>query len=269
MALSACRPKAPAAGKSWRRSLWLAVAMLWLVTASALLPLSAEAADDITPAQRKAFEGLVHDYLMNHPDVLLDALQNAEDKIKSDAQDKAAAALTSHKKDVFDDPGSPVGGNPKGDVSLVEFFDYRCPYCKQMEPALEKLLGSDHDLRFVYKEFPILGDDSVAASRAALASRKQGKYDAFHRALMNLKGAIDEPAVMKVAASVGLDTARLKRDMAGDDIDRMLKANLDLADALDVHGTPGFIVGDQIVASAVSFDSLKKLIDTARQKKPG
>jgi protein-disulfide isomerase len=198
--------------------------------------------------------------------MLLEALQIAEDKAKGEEHDKASAALASHRQEVFDDPNTPVGGNPNGDVSLVEFFDYRCPYCKQVEPALEKLLGEDAKLRFVYKEFPVLGPDSVTASRAALAARKQGKYDAYRRAMMALKGQIDADAVFKVAGSVGLDVDRLKRDMTDPEIDKSLKANVKLADALDIRGTPGFVIGDDIVPGAISLDELKGMIDKARKK---
>jgi protein-disulfide isomerase len=247
-----------------RARLW-AVA-LWLGAVVALLPAVAAAAADFTPEQRRAIEAIIRDYLTKNPDVMLDALQAAEDKIKSDTHDKASAALKARRHEIFDDPDAPVGGNPKGDVSLVEFFDYRCPYCKEVEPALEALLGEDRQLRFVYKEFPVLGPESVTAARAALAARQQGKYDAFHRAMMAMKGQINEAAVFKVASSVGLDIERLKRDMAAPDIDRILKANLDLADALDIRGTPGFVIGDEIVPGAVSLDDLKQLIVTARRK---
>ena len=151
-------------------------------------------------------------------------------------------------------------------MSLVEFFDYRCPYCKQVEPSLEALLGEDRQLRFVYKEFPVLGPESVTASRAALASRKQDKYDVFHRALMALKGQINDAAVFRTAESVGLDVDRLKRDMTGPEIARTIKANTDLAEALDIRGTPGFVVGDEIVPGAVDLAGLKELIATARKK---
>jgi len=219
-----------------------------------------------TPEQRKEIEAIIHDYLVNNPDVLVDVLQAAEDKMKADSRVKAEAALGTRRKDLLEDPDSPVAGNPQGDVTLVEFFDYRCPYCKQVEPALEKLIADDRQLRFVYKEFPVLGQDSVLASRAALASRKQGKYDAFHRAMMALKGQIDEAAVYKVAGSVGLDVDRLKKDMASPDIARALKANADLADALDIRGTPGFVIGNEIVPGAVDLKSLKALIADARKK---
>src|SRR5438046_5273921 len=190
----------------------------------------------------------------------------AEDKMKGDAKDKAAQALSTRRREIFEDPDTPVAGNPNGDVSLVEFFDYRCPYCKQVEPSLEALLGEDRQLRLVYKEFPVLGPESVTASKAALAARKQGKYDAFHRAMMTLKGQINETAVYKTAESVGVDVDRLKRDMAAPEIARALKANTELADALDIRGTPGFIVGNEIVPGAIDLASLKQLIATARKK---
>jgi protein-disulfide isomerase len=252
-------PPSPRAG-SWL----LAAALLAAVMAVLMPPVSLAA--DFTPDQRKAIESIIHDYLTKNPDVLLDALQAAEDKMKGDAKDKAAQALTTRRREIFEDPDTPIAGNPNGDVSLVEFFDYRCPYCKQVEPSLEALLGEDRQLRLVYKEFPVLGPESVTASKAALAARKQGKYDAFHRAMMTLKGQINETAVYKTAESVGVDVDRLKRDMAAPEIARALKANTELADALDIRGTPGFIVGNEIVPGAIDLASLKQLIATARKK---
>jgi protein-disulfide isomerase len=230
------------------------------------LPLHASLAADFTPDQRKAIEAIIRDYLTKNPDVLIDALQAAEDKMKGDAKDKAAQALSTRRREIFEDPDTPFAGNPNGDVSLVEFFDYRCPYCKQVEPSLEALIGEDRQLRIVYKEFPVLGPESMTASKAALAARKQGKYDALHRALMALKGQINDTAVFKTAESVGLDVDRLKRDMAAPEISRALKANTELADALDIRGTPGFVVGNEIVPGAIDLASLKQLIATARKK---
>lgn len=246
------------------RRLWPSLVLGVLLAAAAVLPPASAA--DFTPEQRQAIEAIIHDYLTKHPEAMIEALQAAEDKLKSEAHDKASAALSDRRHDIFDDPDTPVGGNPKGDVSVVEFFDYRCPYCKQVEPALEALLAQDKQLRFVYKEFPVLGPESVAASKAALAARRQGKYDAFHRAMMALKGQINEAAVMQVAGSVGLDVERLQRDMAAPEIEQTLKANLQLAEALDIRGTPGFVIGSEIVPGAVSLDTLKQLIDAARHK---
>jgi len=225
------------------------------------------AAADITPEQRQQIETIVHDYLLKNPDVLLDALQAAKAKLESDAKSKAAAALMSRRQELLNDPESPVGGNRNGDVSLVEFFDYRCPYCKQVEPSLEKLLADDHQLRFVYKEMPVLGPESTLAARVALAARKQGKYEAFHTAMMGTKGQITEAVIFGVASAAGLDVDRLKRDMADPQIDKTLKANLDLAEALDIQGTPGFVIGKEIVPGAVDIETLRQYIADARSGK--
>jgi protein-disulfide isomerase len=240
---------------------------VWLAAMLLAVAAPAQAADSPTQ-QRQVIEAVIHDYLIQHPDVLLNVLQAAQDKMKAEARNKALATLIDRRQEIFDDLGSPVGGNPKGDITLVEFFDYRCPYCKQVEPALDALVRQDKQLRFVYKEFPVLGPTSVTASRAALAARAQGKYDTFHKAMMALKGQIDDHAVFQVAGSVGLDIAQLKRDMEAPEIDKALKANINLAEALDIHGTPGFVIGDQIVPGAVSLDELKQMIMSARKKQP-
>jgi len=246
------------------RRLW--ALLLWASAVLALMPLGPAAAAEFTPEQRQAIEGIIRDFMQKNPEALLDALQAAKDKMEGEAHDKASAALAARRHEVFDDPDAPVAGNPKGNATLVEFFDYRCPYCKQVEPSLDALLSEDRQLRFVYKEFPVLGPESVSAARAALAARKQDKYDAMHHALMALKGQIDEAALFRVASSVGLDVERLKRDMTAPDIDRMLKANINLAGALDIRGTPGFVIGNEIVPGAIGLDALRQLIDTARGK---
>jgi len=223
-------------------------------------------AEELAPEQRQAIENLIHDYLLQHPDVLIDALRAAEQKLKSDVDEKAKRALAARRKEIFDDPTTPVRGNPKGDVTLVEFFDYRCPYCKQVQPRLEQLLAGDHELRIAYKEFPILGAVSVTAARAALAAQQQGKYEPFHNAMMAASGQITDDTVYEVAKTVGLDLDRLKRDMATPEIDAALKANHALAEALDINGTPGFVIGDQIVPGAIELSSLKELAAEARRK---
>jgi protein-disulfide isomerase len=224
------------------------------------------AAEEITPEQRKAIEAIIHDYLMKNPDVLIDALREAEAKANSDADTKAAQVLRDRRHEVFDDPATPVGGNPQGDVTIVEFFDYRCPYCKQVHPAIQKLLDQDRKLRFVYKEFPVLGEQSDIAAHAALAARLQGRYEAFHDAMMAAKGQISEEVVYRVAGSVGLDVDRLKRDMTDPEIDRALSANRALAKALELRGTPGFIIGDHIVPGAIDLDALKTMVADARKQ---
>ena len=225
-----------------------------LLAALALAPARPAAADQFTADQKAEIQGIIKDFLANHPDMLMQAIQDADDKLKNEAKDKAKQALADHNQQVFNDPQSPTAGNPKGDVTLVEFFDYRCPYCKQVEPSLEKLLGDDKNLRFVYKEFPVLGADSELAAHVALAAKLQGKYDAFHRAMMAAPGHPDEAVIYKVAETVGLDINRLKQDAKSPEIDNQLKANLDLGNLLSIDGTPGFIVGTTIVPGAISLD---------------
>src|SRR5713101_6662587 len=206
-----------------RRLPLVALVLVWVCLAAGL-PRSIEAAD-ITPAQRQAIEGIIHDYLVQNPDVLIEALRKAEEKMSRDAEDKASKALVDRQREIFDDPATPVGGNPHGDVAIVEFFDYRCPYCKQVQPAIQSLLDQDRNLRFIYKELPVLGPQSVVAAHAALAAKMQGKYEAFHTAMMATKGQIGDDAVYRVAGAVGLDVDRLRRDMATPEVVQAVKAN--------------------------------------------
>ena len=157
------------------------VILAWACGSIAALPAHST---EMPAAQRQEIEEIVHDYLIKNPEVLIEALQAAKDKLHRDAEAKAEKALDDHRSEIFEDPATPVGGDAEGDVTIVEFFDYRCPYCKQVQPSLETLLKADHKLRFVYKEMPVLGAASVAAAHAALAAQRQGKYAAFHTAMM-------------------------------------------------------------------------------------
>ena len=241
-------------------------ALLTLVLmAFAGAPAARTQAADVSAVQRQAIDSMIHDYLMQHPDVLIAALRAAQDKLDRDNTAKASQAVASHRQQIFNDPATPVQGSRDGNATLVEFFDYRCPYCKPVQPALESLLHQDPKLRVIYKEFPILGPVSLIASQAALAAQRQGKYDAFHAAMMSARGQITDDTVYQVAGSVGLDVGRLKRDMATPEIAQQLKANLELADALEIHGTPAFIIGDRVVPGAVDLDQLKTMIADTRK----
>ena len=232
----------------------------------AAAPIGSARAAETAPAQRQDIDAMIHDYLMQHPDVLVAALRAAEDKLSRDTDAKASQAVAQNRHQIFDDPATPVGGNPQGNATIVEFFDYRCPYCKEVQPSLETLLKQDPKLRIVYKEFPILGPVSMTAARAALAAQRQGKYDAFHAAMMAARGNITDATVYQVAASVGLDVDRLKHDMAAPEIAQQLKANVALAETLDVHGTPALVVGDRVVPGAVDLSQLKTMVADARKQ---
>ena len=239
--------------------------LLAAFVAATVLIRPAMADDALTPGQKSAVDQAIHDYLVNHPEVLLDALKAAQQQSDQQAAEHSRSMIIAKRQELLEDPDDLVQGNPTGDTTLVEFFDYRCPYCKEIEPALDALLHEDSKLRIVYKEFPVLGEASIFATRVALAAKKQGKYAEFHHAMMTVKGNISDDTVLKVAASVGLNTAKIKADMGAPEIDRLIKANYDLAETLNVQGTPGLIVGDTMIPGAVDIDTLRKDIAAARK----
>jgi protein-disulfide isomerase len=210
------------------------------------------------------FDQRVRDYILAHPEVLVEALQSLDARQRAGEAAAAKAALAERADDLFHDKESPVGGNAQGDVTLVEFFDYNCPYCRQVAPIMEQAVADDPQLRIVYKEFPILGPDSMFAARAALAADRQGKYGEFHKALYAVKTRVTEAVVLKVAAEIGLDAARLKSDMQQPEIEGSIGRNAELAQTLKITGTPGFVVGDQIFPGATDLETMKKLIERAR-----
>ncbi|HLI19958.1 MAG TPA: DsbA family protein [Stellaceae bacterium] len=246
--------------------------LVFALASSALMPRLAAAdssppPSSAMPQDRAALDRAIHDYLMNHPDVVLDALKAGQQQADANAAEQSRRTIISKRKELIDDPDDLVQGNPKGDVTLVEFFDYRCPYCKEVEPALDALLKEDGKLRIVYKEFPILGEASVYATHVALAAEKQGKYAEFHRAMMATKGNIDDATVLSVAASIGLDMTKLKADMTAAATDKLIDKNYALADSLNIQGTPAIIIGDTLIPGATDIDSLRK--DIAALRKSG
>ncbi|WP_374443925.1 DsbA family protein [Stella sp.] len=222
-------------------------------------------AQSLSPQQRQEVEAVLRDYLKRNPEFLIEVLQAAEEKQQANQLARARDTIVAERRELTQNPADPVGGNPKGDVTIVEFFDYRCPYCKQVKPIVEQVLKQDRNVRVVYKEFPILGRDSVYASRAALAAMKQDKYLPFHHALMAYRGQLGEEAVMTVARQTGLDVERLKRDMDNPAVEQTIAANRALAERIGIRGTPAFIVGDDLVPGAVDPGSLKALVDKARK----
>jgi protein-disulfide isomerase len=216
--------------------------------------------------QSEAIGELVRQYILDHPEVLLEALQIYEQRQQAAAAERQQAALTAEVEALTRDPGAPVIGNPAGDVTLVEFFDYRCPYCKQMTDTLAQLIEEDPNLRLVMKEFPILSAESLMAARAALAAQNQGKYESFHFALMEGGGGFTEDEIMAVADSVGLDVAQLQADMQDPEIEAALRRNNSLAERIGVTGTPAFVVGDTLLTGATSLEQLRALIAEARAK---
>jgi protein-disulfide isomerase len=240
---------------------------LSLVLLFGALPSLAQDEQIFTQKQQEALKKLVHDYLMENPAIIAEAIEALRQKEDLAADLAAKKTMAERKDEIFNDPDTPVIGNPKGDVTLVEFFDYRCPYCKAMSEQIFETVKSDGKIKLVLKEFPVLGPDSVTAARAALAAREQKKYEEFHKAMMRLKEPVTEKVVLKVAGEVGVNVERLKKDMDDQKIDTILRNNIRLAHDLDISGTPAFIVGDQLVPGSISQQSLKQLIEQTRKAK--
>jgi protein-disulfide isomerase len=236
-----------------------------LVLAAALLlaggPLHAA---EPTPADIDLIQKVVRDYLAAHPEVIIEAIKAYQDKQASLQVTKTKQTIAALKDEIFKDAGTPVGGNPDGDVSIVEFFDYRCPYCKAVAPDLAKALAADGKVRLVYKEFPILGPSSVTAAKAALAAQAQGKYQPLHDKLMAYKGNLDDAAIFAMAADAGLDVARLKRDMETPAVKDVIDRTYKLADKLQIQGTPAFIIGEELIPGVASVEDLTAAVKRAR-----
>ncbi|HXT78911.1 MAG TPA: DsbA family protein [Acetobacteraceae bacterium] len=238
-----------------------------LISAVVLLVLMATTplavAAEFTPAQRAEIVSIVRDALRRDPSILRDAVAalQAEEGERSHASARAAIAAAG---DRLISPDDPVAGNPKGDVTIVEFFDTRCPYCRKMEPAMARLLAEDHGVRLVFKDLPILGPASVLGSKALLAAQKQGGYEKLREAVMHLPPNTTRAMIEEEAGKLGLDWSRLSHDMEDPAVQSRIQANLDLAQSLGIQGTPAFIVGGDLIPGAVAFDDLKKAVDQVR-----
>jgi protein-disulfide isomerase len=227
----------------------------------------AVAQDSGTPLSREAVEAIVREYLLNNPELIMESVRAYQQRQQARERERVAGVLAARSAELWQDPDAPVAGHPSGDVTVVEFFDYRCGYCKSVAPAVRQLLEQDPNVRLVYKEFPILGPDSVVAARAALAARAQGHYVAFHNALMAANGgALTLADVLRIAGQVKLDTARLQADMEGPEIRALVQKNFALAQELGIRGTPAFVVGTEIVPGAMDLAALKELVARARAK---
>lgn len=235
----------------------LALALLGLLSAG---PASA---DEFTPAQRAEIVRILREALKKDPSILRDAVEAMKADDARHAADETRAIILAHRGALVS-PDDPVAGNKDGAVAVVEFYDTRCPYCRQMEPTMATFLRQNHDVRLVYKDLPILGPASVLAARALLAAQKQGGYDKLRAALMQAPPDFTKDGILGLARKVGLDAARLDRDMADPAIETRLKANLGLARALGIDGTPALVIGDQLIPGAIELTELEKDVAAAR-----
>ena len=211
-----------------------------------------------------AVGAIVREYLLAHPEVIEEAVQVLRARREREQHRRARAAIAQHAEALLAHPMSPVSGAADGDVTVVEFFDYQCGYCKRVLGPMLELLDTDARVRVVWKEFPVLGPVSRFAARAAMAAARQGRYQAFHVSLMGVRERLSEPAVIETAAAVGLDVERLRRDMDDPAIDAYLEETAQLAAALGIGGTPAFVIGDTLVPGAVDGARLEAIVAQAR-----
>ncbi len=249
---------------SLRLAIPMAAAMLLALPAAASAQKPTFSAD-----QRHEIEGIVKDYLIQHPEVLHEVMVEL-DKRQQDAEAaQHRAAVRDNNATLLRSPHQVVLGNPQGNVTMVEFFDYNCGFCKRALPDMLTLLKTDHNLKFVLKEFPVLGEGSVEAARVAVAARMQDasgkKYIEFHQKLLGGRGPADKARALAVAKEVGFDMARIEKDMGSDEVKKTIDEDMKLADALGVSGTPTYVVGDEVVVGAVGLDALKEKIAAERK----
>lgn len=231
-------------------------------------------ADSFTPDQKKEMEKIIHDYLVSNPEVLIEASQSLQQKQQQSMQEQAKSAISENASLLFNEKLA-VAGNPKGNVTLVEFFDYQCIHCKKMQPIVSSLVKKDSNLRVIYKELPIFGKTSELASQVALAAAMQGKYQEIHDAFLNLEKRLDESLIMDTAKSVGLDMEKLKTDMDSATVTNALDENRKLAEKMHLMGTPAFIIAStpngqfkadsepSFVPGAASEEALQEMIQKA------
>jgi protein-disulfide isomerase len=228
-------------------------------------PAAPATGEGLSARQRQEVVEVLRQALRQDPSILREAIvamQAAEEDNRATAQ---RSAIATHADALLRNAADPVKGNPQGNVTLVEFFDARCGYCKILHPTMQQLLQADPNIRVVMKDLPILGPNSVVASRALLAAQRQGKYVQFQDALMRLRGEPTEAVLKTEAERVGLDWARLRRDMEDPAIAQRLEANVALAQALSIQGTPALVIGDTLVPGAVDLATLQQLVAKARQ----
>ena len=243
----------------------LVPALLAFVLCGAPIAVSAESFSD---AQRGDIETIVRNYLIAHPEVLEEAMNELSKRQTAAEQKKHEASITQNADTIFNSPRGVVLGNKDGDVTFVEFFDYNCGYCKRAMADMLDLMKNDPKLKVVLKEFPVLSEGSVDAAKVAVAVRMQDpsgkKYLDFHQKLLGGRGPADKARALAAAKDAGLDTARIEKDIASPEVKATIEENFKLAEDMGMNGTPSYVIGKQVVIGAVGLEGLKEKIGVAR-----
>jgi protein-disulfide isomerase len=229
-------------------------------------------AEEFSSGQRSEVERIVREYLIAHPEVIQEAMSELDKRQTAAQAEKHKAAIKQYSEALFSSPRQVVLGNPNGNVAFVEFFDYNCGYCKRAMDDMLTLLKDDSKLKVVLKEFPVLGPGSVEAAQVAIAVHMQDKtgkkYLEFHQKLLGGRGEANKARALAVAKDIGLDMARLDKDIASPEVKATLQESFKLAEALGLNGTPSYVIGDNVVVGAVGLDALKEKVNTSRCGKP-
>src|ERR1043166_6925744 len=247
--------------------------LLRSTTAAALLIAVAGAApagaQSFSNAQRGEIERIVRDYLIAHPEVLQEAIAELEKRQTAGEIEKQITGVRQHKEVLFNSTRQVTLGNPKGDVTMVEFFDYNCGYCKRALSDMLRLIKSDPNLKVVLKEYPVLGPGSLEAAQVAVAARMQDKTGKkhldFHQRLLGTRGPADKAHALAAAKDAGFDMARIEKDLASEEVRETLQENMKVADAIGLNGTPSYVIGTAVVIGAQGYDVLKEKVDAARR----
>lgn len=223
--------------------------------------------DQMTDGERSIFRSEIRDYLLENPEILMEAIAILEERRAQQAVQQDIDLIANNREAIFNDGYSFVGGNPEGDVTIVEFLDYRCSFCKRAFPAVEELLETDGNIRFVVKEFPILGEASVMASRYAIAAKMLAGDDVYkqlHDKLMIWNGDVNEAALARVSSGLDLDHEAVLAKMNDDDVTEIIQRNHALAQTLQIQGTPSFIMGENFVRGFIELDQMRAIVEDIR-----
>lgn len=220
-----------------------------------------------TAMSRADVEKIVHQYILDNPEVIFEAINRLQGKEDEQRVAKMRDGAKSHAKQLFGEPEPIVAGNPKGDITIVEFFDYRCPYCKKVKETVADLLKQDGNIKLILKEFPILSPESEMAARAAIASLQQNKYWELHMAMMGEED-LSEESIYNLARGVGINVDKLKADMKDARVQKRITETQDLARTLGIDATPTFFIGDEPTSGAKTLEELKEMVAAARKARP-
>lgn len=253
----------PTIASSFRLGRLRALALAAAIAAAAIVGQAGTSAtaQEFTPSEAAQIEDIVRNYLIANPEVIVDALDELQRREELAAAEAQRQAVANNRDALFNNPDLPYLGADDPAVTIVEFMDYQCGYCKRMLPALQDLVTENPDLRIVLIDIPILGPTSVTAARAALAARYQDGYRAMHNRMMGFDGQLSEAAIFRFAEESGLDLDQLRADMDRPEVADQIQLNLSLANALGVRGTPAYVVGDNLVPGAVGQERLQQAID--------